>query len=143
MSIHKKNIIIFILLDIAYFILSVNTIVSYYIPESANWYAFLPFIMILTLGGYGLFIYRGKTNQVLPITKNQYMATRILTLTFLIVYVVQMILIPDPLAYPALLSIIIGSFLAVVACVGLGLTYYLGATTSSLFFRVIIKEEKG
>ena len=119
MSILKRNIIIFCFLDIAYLILSGNIILSYFIPESADWYGFIPFIIIITLGGYGLFIYRRPSKAILPITKWQYTWTRVLTFTFLAVYVVQMIILPDLSEYPVQLSIIVGGFLGAIGLASL------------------------
>ncbi len=125
MLIHRKNIIIYCLLDIAYVILSVNVIVLYYIPEAVDWYGYIPFIIIFALGGYGLFIYRSQSNAVLPISKQQYQWTRILTFAFLTIYVAEMIIIPDPSTYQATLSILIGSILGVIAVISLVMHVYM------------------
>lgn len=121
MSIHKKNIIIFTLLDIAYIILSANIILAYYLYDNVSWYAYIPFAIILVIGIIGILVYRKESNVLLPITKWQYTLTRVLSLSFLIIYVIQMLIIPDPTAYRPILSIIIGSFLAAIGFVALSL----------------------
>ncbi len=115
MSIYKKNIIILLLLDIAYLILSANIIISPFIPGSVTWYTFVPFVMILALGGYGLFVYRRQSNTVLTIANGQYTFTRVLTFAFLMIYVVQMIVVQNPEDNPSLLSILVGGFLTIIS----------------------------
>lgn len=125
MSIQKKNIIILVLLDIAYVLLSINVVLSYYLTDTASWYAYIPFVLILTLGLTGFLIYRRKSEALLPISKTQYLLTRVLTVTFLIVYVLQMIIIPNPQEYQASLSIGMGSFLAAIGLSALLLHLYI------------------
>ncbi len=125
MSIHKKNIIILSLLDVAYVILSINIVLSYYLGETTSWYAYIPFAIILIIGAVGLLVYRKQTEALLPIAKWQYTLTRVLTLAFLIVYVVQMLLVPNPREYQASLSILIASFLGVISLVSLSLHIYI------------------
>lgn len=125
MSIHKKNIIIFILLDIAYLILSVNVILNYYLSESASWYSYIPLALIVMIGVVGLLINRKNDQALLPISKFQYQLTRAFTLSYLVVYVIQMFIIPKPLDYPAILSILVGSFLGLIGLSALSLHVYI------------------
>ena len=67
MSIHKKSIIILSLLDIAYLILGMDVMLSYYFLETAQWYNYIPFVVILGLGISGLLIYRKPMVTVIPI----------------------------------------------------------------------------
>lgn len=115
MSILKKNIIIYCLLDVSYLLLSIHMIISYYIPNTFDWLAFIPFVIVFALGGYGLLIYRSKNQTVLPISEKQYQWTRRLMFAFNIIYVLFMIIIPDPKTYPALLSIGFGCVLAAIS----------------------------
>lgn len=125
MSIHKKNIIILVLLDLAYLLLSMDIILSYYILDSVRWYAYIPFSIVLVIGIVGFFIYRRNNEAVLPISKRAYTLTRVLTLAFLIVYVIQMIIVPNPQDYQAVFSILIGSFLAAIGLSALILHCYI------------------
>ena len=125
MSIHKKNIIILILLDIAYVLLSVNIVLSYYFADNTSWYAYLPFVVILGLGIGGYILYRKDSQALLPITKWQFTFTRILTFAFLIVYLVQMFVIPNPTDYQVALSYLVGGVLMLIALGGLSLHLYI------------------
>ncbi len=125
MSILKKNMIILALLDISYMIISLDIIWSYYLEDTAAWYAYIPFAVILLIGMVGLFIYRKMRQDLLPITTLEHTLTRVLMFAFLIIYVVQMIIIPDYQDYPATLPILMSSFLAALGLVSLVLHSYI------------------
>lgn len=123
MNVHRKSLMVQIILFIVFFIIGANIIVNYYLGESVPWIGYVVIALLVGFGVLGFRIYRKPDTRIAVVTQKEMNVIRYLLYGYFGVYILHFILSAMDTINLEIFSIAIGSTLMVIALIGIYLQY--------------------